>query len=307
MSESVLAIQRQGLLRRLICGTADYVALTKPRISAMVLVVVAVSAFVGGGGECTGWRLVHALLGTLLVAASASAVNQLFEQRADRMMDRTAGRPLPAGRLGSKQVAAFAVLSVASGTIYLGCAVNLLAAAWALATWVLYVAIYTPMKGLTAHNTAVGAVSGALPVFIGWSAAGGSWEVLAQPAGLALFLVLFLWQFPHFMAIAWIYRQQYERAGLRMMTVVEPTGFRAGWYAVVAALLLLPVSWTPALLLPWNESMIYLLIVTLLGVIQLRFATRFLLSRTDQTARALLRVTLLYLPLLLVALVIHAI
>lgn len=135
----------------------------------------------------------------------------------------------------------------------------------------------------------------------------GSWEVLAQPAGLALFLVLFLWQFPHFMAIAWIYRQQYERAGLRMMTVVEPTGFRAGWYAVVAALLLLPVSWTPALLLPWNESMIYLLIVTLLGVIQLRFATRFLLSRTDQTARALLRVTLLYLPLLLVALVIHAI
>ncbi|MCH5377217.1 MAG: heme o synthase, partial [Planctomycetes bacterium] len=297
----------QGVLRRLAYGIADYVALTKPRISAMVLIVVAVSAFVAAGGQCTGWGLVHSLLGTLLVAASASALNQLFERRRDRMMERTANRPLPAGRLSMRQVTTFAIVTVAAGSLYLAWAVNLPAAAWALATWFIYVALYTPMKARTAQNTAVGAVSGALPVFIGWSTAGGSWNVLQQPTGLALFLLLFLWQFPHFMAIAWIYRQQYERAGLQMMTVVERTGRRAGWHAVVAAVLLLPVSWAPAMLLPWNESIVYLLVVTVLGAIQLRFATRFLLSRNDQTARALLRVTLLYLPLLLVALVIHTI
>ena len=305
MSDSVLAIQRRGLRR--LAWAADYLALTKPRISAMVLVVVAVSAFVAGGGHCTGWALVHALLGTLLVAASASAVNQLFERRSDGVMDRTSTRPLPAGRLSTLQVSVFAFWTVTVGAVYLAWAVNLSAAAWAIATWLIYVAVYTPMKAWTAQNTAVGAVSGALPVFIGVSTVGGSWNVLAQPSSLALFLVLFLWQFPHFMAIAWIYRRQYERAGLRMMTVVEPSGLRAGWHAVVAALLLLPVSWTPALFLPSQESIIYLLVATVLGAVQLRFAARFLLSRTDQTARALLRVTLLYLPLLLVALVIHTI
>jgi heme o synthase len=185
--------------------------------------------------------------------------------------------------------------------------VNFPAAAWALATWIIYVAVYTPMKPLTAQNTAVGAVSGALPVFIGWSTAGGSWNVAGQPSGLALFLVLLLWQFPHFMAIAWIYRQQYERAGLRMMTVVEPTGRRAGWHAVIAAALLLPVSWMPALTLPWYDSILYLVVASVLGLVQMRYAIRFLGSRTDQTARSLLRVTLLYLPLLLIALVLHAI
>jgi heme o synthase len=305
MSDSVLAIERRGLRR--LAWAADYAALTKPRISAMVLVVVAVAAFVAGGGHCTSWTLVHSLLGTLLVAASASAMNQLLECRCDRMMERTASRPLPAGRLSAVQVTAFALATLVVGAGYLVWFVNVPAAAWAVATWVVYVAVYTPMKPRTAQNTAVGAVSGALPVFIGWSTAGGSWNVVAQPSGMALFLVLLLWQFPHFMAIAWIYRHQYERAGLRMMTVVEPTGRRAGWHAVVAAVLLLPVSWAPALYLPWQESIVYLIVATALGLVQVRFAVRFLKSRTDQTARSLLRVTLLYLPLLLIALVLHTI
>jgi heme o synthase len=196
---------------------------------------------------------------------------------------------------------------VGIGTFYLAWLVGPAAAAWGLATWLLYVGVYTPLKPRTAQNTTVGAVAGALPVFIGWSAGGGSWNVWEQPAGVALFLVLFLWQFPHFMAIAWIYRRQYGHAGLQMMTVVESTGMRAGWYAVAAAALLLPVSWIPALSLPWSESAFYLLAATVLGAIQLRFATRFLQRRNDRTARSLLRITLLYLPLLLIALVLHSI
>jgi protoheme IX farnesyltransferase len=251
--------------------------------------------------------LVHALLGTLLVASSASAVNQLIERSGDSLMIRTAHRPLPSGRLSTTAVFAFSVVTVAVGTVYLTLAVDISAAAWALATWLLYVAVYTPLKTRTAQNTAVGAVSGALPVLIGLSVAEADWTASILVSGVGLFLVLFLWQFPHLMAIAWIYRRQYDRAGVRMMTVVEPSGLRAGWYAVIGALLLLPASWAPALFQPWSESLLYLSIATFLGVAQLRFAIRFLRSRTDQTARVLLRASLLYLPLLLVALVAHTI
>jgi heme o synthase len=305
MSDSVLVIE--GRRTRYVAILADYMALTKPRISSLVLVVVAVSAFAAAGGHCTGWPLMHALLGTLLVAGSASAMNQLLERQSDAQMERTAQRPLPAGRLTAWQVWSFALLTVGIGTFYLAWLVGPAAAAWGLATWLLYVGVYTPLKPRTAQNTTVGAVAGALPVFIGWSAGGGSWNVWEQPAGVALFLVLFLWQFPHFMAIAWIYRRQYGHAGLQMMTVVESSGMRAGWYAVAAAALLLPVSWIPALSLPWSESAFYLLAATVLGAIQLRFATRFLQRRNDRTARSLLRITLLYLPLLLIALVLHSI
>ncbi len=305
MGDSVLAIERRGLRR--LALVADYAALTKPRISAMVLIVVAVAAFMGSGGQCTGWPMVHALFGTLLVAASASAMNQWLERRRDALMQRTAGRPLPAGRLSPLHVTVFSLVTLTVGTLYLSYLVNLPAAAWALATWFLYVAIYTPVKPWSAQNTAIGAVSGALPVFIGWSAVNGSWNVATAPGGLILFLVLLLWQFPHFMAIAWMYRQQYQRAGLKMMTVVEPTGRWAGWHAVVAAALLLPVSWLLAWSAPWHASILYLSIASVLGLIQLRFAIRFLEARTDQTARSLLRITLLYLPLLLLAIVLHTI
>ena len=218
-------------------------------------------------------------------------------------MKRTRNRPLPAGRLASAEVFLFALVSVTIGLAYLAIAVNWASAAWALTTWLIYAWIYTPMKSRTATNTIVGAVSGALPVFIGWSAVGGTLNPYADPRGLALFLILFLWQFPHFMAIAWMYRRQYEHAGLQMLTVVDPSGRQAALQAVTTCLTLLPVSLVPSLLTAGSTFWPYLAITLALGIAQLGLAVLFLMQRTDQAARRLLRGTLLYLPALLLCLV----
>jgi protoheme IX farnesyltransferase len=282
---------------------SDYVELSKPRIATLVLVVVATSGYVARWGQPDLLTLVHAVLGTLLVASSASALNQLFERRRDGLMKRTANRPLPAGRLRSAQAALFALATAAVGLAYLCLAVNWLAAMWALATWVIYLAVYTPIKPLTAGNTLVGAVSGALPVLIGWSAVGGTLNAHADPRGMALFLILFLWQFPHFMAIAWIYRHQYAAAGMQMLTVVEPTGRGAAWQAVTTSLVLIPVSLVPVAMSGGHGAGVYVIITALLGVAQLACAIHFLRQRSERTARRLLRATLLYLPAVLACLV----
>jgi protoheme IX farnesyltransferase len=282
---------------------ADYVQLSKPRIATLVLVVVATSGYVARWGHPDVMLLVHAVLGTMLVASSASALNQLFERRRDRIMKRTASRPLPSGRMGTAEVVAFALATVAIGLVYLCLAVNWLAAAWALATWVIYAGVYTPMKSHTAGNTLVGAIAGALPVFIGWSAVGGTLNTNADPRGVALFLILFLWQFPHFMAIAWIYRQQYAEAGMQMLTVVDPTGRQAAWQAVTTSLVLIPVSLVPILLGSGSHVWVCSAIAAALGIAQLSCSIQFLRRRNDQTARRLLRATLLYLPTLLACLV----
>ena len=247
--------------------------------------------------------LVHTLIGTLLVASSASALNQWLEQNRDRLMKRTANRPLPSGRMGATEVCLFAVVTVAIGLTYLALAVNWLAAAWALTTWLVYVWIYTPMKSRTAANTFVGAVAGALPVCIGWSAVGGTLNPHVDPRGLALFLILFLWQFPHFMAIAWMYRAQYAGAGLQMLTVADPTGRQAALQAVTTCLTLLPVSLVPALLTAGTGFWPFLAITLALGVAQLACSLLFLARRSDRSARRLLRATLVYLPALLLCLV----
>jgi len=172
-----------------------------------------------------------------------------------------------------------------------------------LASWFLYAWVYTPLKPLTAANTTVGAVAGALPVFIGWSAVGGALDVVADPRGMALFLILFLWQFPHFMAIAWMYRQQYAGAGLQMLTVVDPSGRQAALQAVTTCLALLPVSLVTCLLTAGPGRWWYLGVTFLLGSAQLVFALLFLCRRDERSARRLLRATLLYLPALLSCLV----
>jgi len=240
----------------------------------------------------------HAMLGTLLVAASASAANQWLERRSDARMARTASRPLPAGRLSSSEAFAFAAATLVGGVLYLACFVNLAATGWALLTWALYVLVYTPLKMLSSVNTAVGAVAGALPVLIGWSATGTPIDARA----VALALLLFLWQFPHFMAIAWLYRSDYNRAGYQMLTVVEPTGRRAGWQAVLAALALVPVSLVPVLATPGLGSVLYLAGAVLLGAGQLGLAALFLRQADDWRARLLLRASLVYLPTVLVML-----
>jgi protoheme IX farnesyltransferase len=281
---------------------SDYVELSKPRIATMVLVVVATSGYVARWGQ-PDLVLLHAVLGTLLVASSASALNQLLERGRDAMMKRTADRPLPAGRLRTAEAATFAVATAVAGLLYLCLVVNWVAAMWALATWLIYVLVYTPMKPLTAGNTLVGAVSGALPVLIGWSAVGGTLNAYADPRGMALFLILFLWQFPHFMAIAWMYRQQYAKAGLQMLTVVDPTGRQAAWQAVTTSLLLIPVSLVPVALVAGRSVWVYLIITAVLGIGQLVCSIYFLRQRSDRSARRLLRATLLYLPAQLACLV----
>ncbi|MBL7038577.1 MAG: protoheme IX farnesyltransferase [Pirellulaceae bacterium] len=301
MSMSTVAIERRGAgwLSRL----NDYVELTRPRIATLVLIVVGVSGYVAGSGSPEFLLLVHAIVGTLLVAASASAWNQLLECQRDRLMARTARRPLPSGRLSAGHVVAFGTITLAVGTAYLALAVNWLTAALGLLTWALYVLVYTPLKSRTPLNTLVGAVPGALPVLMGWSAVRGTPDVFADPRCLAMFSILFFWQLPHFMAIAWIYREQYRRAGLRMLTVVDPTGRRAAVQGVVAAAGLLLISLALAMATGGDGAMVYLFGAFALGAAQLGCAVFFLIKRNGYSARLLLRATLIYLPSLFLFLV----
>jgi protoheme IX farnesyltransferase len=270
----------------------DYAELARPRIAALIMVAVPVSAYVASWSQANLPVLLHAMFGTLLVAASAGAINQWIERFADATMPRTANRPLASGRMSLLEAAIFAAVTLVVGLTWLMLAAGPLAATWALATWGIYCWIYTPLKYRSPINTAVGAVSGALPIAIGWAAGGGAFDV--RVAGLLS--VLFLWQFPHFMAIAWLYRRQYERAGMQMLTVVDPSGRRAGVQAVVGAAALIPASLLPALLAPAQGAVLFLIASSLLGLAQFAIACQFCLRRDDVTARRLLRASLIYLP-----------
>lgn len=301
MSTTTLSMETARAHR--LSRVADYVELTKPRIGVLVLVTVAISYCCARWGQPEPWAMVHAMVGTLLVASSASALNQLLERRLDLRMDRTSERPLPAGRLSKSEVVVFAIITIVAGEAYLALLVNLEAALWGLLTWAIYVWVYTPLKTRTPLNTAIGAISGALPVFIGWSAAGGVWSDPLRAS--SLLMIVFLWQFPHFMAIAWMYRKQYGQAGMQMLSVVDPTGRRAGVQAVCGALALLPVSLLPGLFTPGIGGSVYLVLAFLLGVMLLAFAIAFCTSLSDLAARRLLKASLVYLPsVLMLALVV---
>lgn len=286
-SPLVWSRSRTGWLAR----AADFVELTKPRIVAMELVAVTVAAHLAAPRGVNAWILMHTVFGAGLVAASTGAFNQWLERHTDARMSRTVGRPLPAGRLAVWQVIAFGLLTLLVGVIDLAVSVSLATAGWALATWLIYVLLYTPLKSRSPLNTAVGAVSGALPILIGWSATGAAIDMRA----LAVVAVMFLWQFPHFMAIAWLHRDDYARASQRMLTVVDPTGLRAGAQAVVGALALIPVSLVPALSPQAGSSAVYCGWALILGAVQLAAAVLFLFQRNDRTARHLLRASLAYL------------
>jgi protoheme IX farnesyltransferase len=293
MSISSLAVERPGILSRV----RDYVELTKPKIALLVLITVAVAAFAASWGQPDPWLLMHALIGTIFVAASASALNHWLEAESDALMERTADRPLPGGRLSSAEVLIFGAISIVIGVTYLLALVNWQAAGWGFLTWFLYVVIYTPLKKLSPINTFIGAIAGALPMLIGWSAMGAELSVRAG----ALFLIVFLWQFPHFMAIAWLYRKEYARAGMQMLPVVDPSGVRAGAQAVLAAAALLPTSLLPAMHTP--DVLWYLSLAVMLGMAQLVCAVSFCVQRNETSARWLLRASLIYLPALMILLV----
>jgi protoheme IX farnesyltransferase len=281
------ARDRCGWLAR----AGDFVELTKPRIVMLELVTVVVAAHLAMPWGIPSMVLLHTVIGATLVAASAGAFNQWWEQATDALMKRTSIRPLPAGRLTAPQVVVFGVVTLVIGIIELAFGVGVLTAGVALATWLIYVLAYTPLKSRSPLNTAVGAVSGALPILIGWTATGTAIDFRA----LALFGVMFLWQFPHFMAIAWLYRGEYARAGQRMLTVVDPTGLRAGAQAVVGALALIPVSLVPAMSPQAGSPMIYCGWTLALGAMQVAAAVLFLLKCDDRSARRLLRASLVYL------------
>ncbi len=287
----IVALADVRTRRAWLARAADYLELTKPRIVAMELVTVIVAAHLASPRGVDRVVLLATVFGAGLVAASAGALNQWWERATDARMPRTTNRPLPAGRLTPRQVLVFAAVTLVLGEAALAAGANLAAAAVAFATWLVYVFAYTPMKTRTPLNTAVGAASGALPILIGWTATGAAIDIRA----LALVAVMFLWQFPHFMAIAWLYRADYARAGQRMLTVVNPTGLRAGAQAVVGALALIPVSLVPALGPQAGSPAIYCGWALVLGAFQVVAATMFLLNRNDRTARRLLRASLAYL------------
>ena len=276
---------------------ADAKALLKPRITLMVLLTVAVGFVCGAQGDVNAALLFHALVGIGAVAAASGILNQWLERATDALMDRTRQRPLPAGRLEPETVLALGVALATFGLIYLCLAVNPLTAALTGFTLVCYVFVYTPLKRRTPWNTVIGAVPGALPPLLGYAAAAGA----VDPVAWALFGILFLWQFPHFWAIAWIYQKDYAKAGLVMLPAVDhENGRLTGRMMTRCALLLLPVSLLPAAICLTGTA--YFFTALLIGGLYLGSAVAFWWNPSVRRARYALWASLIYLPVLLIML-----
>ena len=271
---------------------SDYWTLTKPEVNVLVLASTLAGFYLGSRGPLSGLRLAHKLLGTLLVASGTATLNQFIEREYDARMRRTANRPLPAGRLAPSWALGFGVLLSAAGALDLALAVNALSSLLALLTLGSYLAFYTPLKRRTPLCTLVGAFPGAMPPLIGWAAARGS---LGREAWV-LYAVLFLWQFPHFLGIAWMYREDYARAGYIMLPPKDVDGRFTGREIFVFTLALLPVSLIPVFL---NQAgAIYCLGASLVGLAFLFCGARLAHSRSNALARRLVLASVIYLPLL---------
>lgn len=279
---------------------ADYLELTKPRIGVLALFTVAVGAVLAGGLALNLAVLIHTLIGAAMVAGGASALNQLLERHSDARMRRTENRPLPAGRLTPTEALVFGSLLGVGGLIYLALTLREpVAAAVAAITFVSYVAVYTPLKPLTTLNTLMGAVPGALPPVIGWTAVRGDFSGEA----VTLFLIIFLWQVPHFLAIAWIYREEYGRAGLQMLPVHDPNGTQTARQMVHYCLALIPASLLPVI--NGSAGLLYFVGAVLLGLGFLKETLGFHRHVSNGQARRVLYFSLLYLPGLLALLLIN--
>jgi heme o synthase len=275
----------------------DYLELTKPRITLLILICTAVGYWFGCGGSFHLSTLVHALLGTALLASGTSALNQWYEVDSDARMRRTRSRPLPAGRMKRSHGFVFGVLLSAAGFAELWYGTNLLAASLGLFTLLSYLLLYTPLKRRSPLCTTVGAIPGAMPPLIGYTAAGGGIDAGA----LALFLILFVWQFPHFDAIAWMYREDYARGGIRMLPVIEPDGESTARRVVFCSLLLIPISLLPAWL--GMTGLVYATAAIVAGLGLLYFGVRLGRERTVARAHAVLLASVFYLPALLAVMV----
>ncbi len=271
---------------------ADFLALTKPRLNSLVIVTTGVGYVLGSSGRFDFIALLHTVVGSALVAGGAAALNQVAERDIDQAMERTRRRPMPTGRIKPREGGPFGLLLTAIGVMQLMQGANMLAAMVALATCVSYVCVYTPLKRRTRWATVVGAVPGALPVVIGWAAAHGDLGVEAW----SLFAIVFLWQLPHFHALAWIYREDFRRAKLPLMAVVDSDGRRNARHALVYSLLLLPVSLTPTLI--GLTGRFYAGAAFGFGIAFVILARRFADQQSLNRARSLFVGSLVYLPLL---------
>lgn len=271
---------------------SDYVTLTKPRLNFLVLLTTAAAYSLGAKPGATLAAFAHTLLGTFLVAGGASALNQVWERDTDRLMRRTRMRPLADLRLPPSAGIIFGLLLCAGGAAELGYFLNPLAASVALFTAISYVLFYTPLKTRTSLSTIVGALPGALPAVIGWTAATNTLSI----EGWVLFGIVFMWQMPHFLAIAWMYRDEYAGAGMPLLPVIQPDGRSTGRQAVIYTAALIPLSMLPTgvgLASPW-----YMVGAMTLGAILMVMALEFSAKRTSDTARRLFFGSILYLPIL---------
>jgi protoheme IX farnesyltransferase len=276
---------------------AAYFALTKPRIAFLLVLTSATGFYLGTTGAFDPVLFVNAMIGIALLAFGVATLNQYIERDIDPLMERTASRPLPTRRVTPKEALTFGIVQCAAAELYLYFLVNGLTALMGVFVIVGYVLLYTPLKTRTSASTAIGAFPGAIPPLIGWTAAANDITLGAW----ALFVIQFLWQFPHFLAIAWMYRHQYAKARILMLPVVEPQGRLTARQIVVFTLMLVPASLAPSFI--GMAGLVYLVGAVLLGLWMLWASVNAAVRKTDAAARTLLLVSIIYLPLLFILLV----
>jgi heme o synthase len=289
-SSSETGKSRSGFVR-------DLIELVKARLTLLVLLTTAVGFYLGAEDPINLAALVHTVIGTAAAAAGAAALNQWWEHKLDALMYRTRSRPVPAGRMRPTEAVIIGSALSIFGVTYLAFVCNTLSAALAVITIIIYIFAYTPLKLVSTFNTALGAVPGALPPMIGWAAARGTLNAGAW----ILFAILFFWQLPHFFAIAWMYRDDYARAGFQMIASDDATGARSASQSVFFCMILFVVAGLPAFL--GIATVFYLLAELILGGVFIAVAMRFLKTRASADARRLFITSIIYLPLLLIALV----
>jgi protoheme IX farnesyltransferase len=272
---------------------ALYLALTKPDVSFLVVMTTVAGYTLGARGPLDWMHMAHTVFGTTLIAAGTSALNHYMERDTDALMRRTASRPLPSGQLSPREALWFALSLLGFGMLYLALATNALATILGVATSALYLGAYTPLKRRTTLATFIGSFPGAVPPLIGWAAARGTLNIEAW----VLFAMMFLWQFPHFDAISWVYREDYKRAGIKMLPTVDPEGKRTFREILVTAALLVPVSLLPAV--TGLAGARYFFGAVVLGIMLVEVCLWAAASKTNSRAKWLMHATVLHLPLLL--------
>lgn len=279
--------------------SAAYLELTKPRIAFLLVLTSAAGFYLGADGVFNWMLFINSIIGITLLAFGVATLNQVWEKDTDALMERTATRPLPTSKVSSTEALVFGVLLCVTAEIYLAVLVNPLTAFLGLIVIVGYVLLYTPLKTRTSASTAIGAIPGALPPLMGWTASANEITLGA----LILFALLFFWQFPHFHAIAWMYKEQYAKAGIKMLPVIEKDGKRTFRQIVIFTVLLLPVSIAPFFI--GIAGWIYLIGASILGVWFLYTSIKTAREKTVKQARKLLLVSVLYLPVIFALMVLN--